>query len=114
MPVFAERHLLIEPRLGGLTKVEGVVETEYGPVPVSWEYTSGRLDFRIEVPPGVNATVHLPTAGNTPACVLDGATRTGEVTGRYLSLELKSGKHIGSTTMSPGAARNAPPRPDAR
>ena len=32
-----EKRLLIEPRLGDLTFAEGIVVTEFGPIPVSWK-----------------------------------------------------------------------------
>ena len=56
-----EKKLLIEPRLGDLTFAEGVVVTEFGPVPVSWKLTDEKsLDFKISIPEGINATIHFP------------------------------------------------------
>ena len=39
-----EKQLLIEPRLGDLSFAEGVVVTEFGPVPVSWRKSADGLD----------------------------------------------------------------------
>lgn len=57
-----EKKLLVEPRLGDLTFAEGIVVTEFGPVPVAWRKSpDGKsLDFNFIIPQGVTAEIHLP------------------------------------------------------
>jgi len=57
-----EKKLLIEPRLGDLTFASGVVVTEYGTVPVSWERSDNgkSLDYKISIPAGIHTTIHFP------------------------------------------------------
>ena len=54
-----DQRLVIEPRLGDLTRAPGVVVTDFGPVPVSWKRQGTELVFRFEVPQGIQATLRL-------------------------------------------------------
>jgi hypothetical protein len=96
------RRLLIEPRLGGLERAEGVVATEFGPVPVAWTGREDGLRFEVEIPAGVTATVGLPrhagwnsldVDGQPVALPADSATTAGP--SRFARVELKSGRHVG-------------------
>jgi hypothetical protein len=71
--VMKER-LLIEPRLGDLTFAEGIVVTEFGPIPVSWKKTDdGRsMVFDITIPEGVQAELHLPKLSENCRLTLNG------------------------------------------
>ena len=98
----ASKHLLIDPRLGDLVRAEGIVVTEFGPVPVSWKRSSDRLNFTFTVPEGVTATLHLPSHDGEAELKLDGAratvTRSDSST---LGVEVKSGPHQGILTFPP-------------
>jgi len=74
-PVWNQR-LVIEPRLGDLTSAEGVVVTEFGPVPVSWKRQDQELTFRFVVPKCIQTTLRLPDGGNLDA-LRNGTTRNG-------------------------------------
>ena len=96
-PVWNKR-IIIEPRLGDLNEAEGVVVTRHGPVPDAWKRaTDGRLDFESTVPDGETADLSIPRPSATPTLTIDGKV-IGEATarGRFLSVELRSGKHTGS------------------
>jgi hypothetical protein len=95
------KHLLIEPRLGDLTSLEGVVVTEFGPVPVSWKLVSGKLAFRIEIPAGVKATLRIPQMGDQAKMSVDGKPDEGKKEGRYIVIEVSSGKHTGNVMYTP-------------
>ena len=117
-PVSNQR-IVIEPRLGDLRHVEGTVVTEFGPVPVRWEKTDDgkMLTFEVEIPSDVRAEVRLPQLSETTLVVLNGQPIDMASTaddfkarqcGRFLVLELGSGKHVGvvqATSSGPPAAR---------
>jgi hypothetical protein len=94
------QRLLIEPRLGDLTQAEGVVVTEFGPVPVSWRRQGKELAFRFEVPQGVTATLRLPD-GDASTLMLDGARGQGRAEGRYVTWTAAEGAHEGRLVVSP-------------
>ena len=94
------RRLLIEPRLGDLTAAEGVVVTEYGPVPVSWKTGQGKLTFRVQVPDGLKATLRIPQMGSGARLMLDHQA-AGKPEGRYLVAEAGAGVHEGSVSFLP-------------
>jgi hypothetical protein len=90
----ANKHLLIDPRLGDLAAAEGTVVTEFGPVPVSWKNSSDRMDFELQVPDGVSATLRLPSCGGKATLVLD-----EHATNSATSVQVKSGRHKGTLTF---------------
>ena len=96
----ANRRLVIKPHLGYLKRVEGIVATEFGPVPVCWDRSGkdGQLQFEIEIPTGVAARVLIPRPSD-PATMLvnDRPVKpTAEASSRFLTVELGKGKHHGS------------------
>jgi hypothetical protein len=97
------KHLLIEPRLGDLTRAEGVVVTEFGPVPVSWKRQDNELVFRFEVPKGIQATLRVPD-GDADALVLDGKGVRAEMRDRYVTTSVGGGTHEGRLTVKPPPA----------
>ncbi len=71
----SERRILIEPRLADLKEAEGVVQTEFGLIPVTWKRTpEGALSFRFEVPRDVMARVAIPTRTDEPTLIVNGKT----------------------------------------
>ena len=94
------RKLLIEPRLGDLTSAAGTVVTEYGPVPVAWTVSAGRLDFTLTVPAGVTATVNVPRMGKKPRLTINGKAMLVRTQGRCLTLTLGAGEYGGTLTGS--------------
>lgn len=96
----ANRRLLVEPRLGDLKRAEGVVVTEFGPVPVRWERSNdnGRFRFEIEIPAGVTARVSLPKPAENTKPTIDGqaVNPLPESSPRFLDVELGPGKHQGT------------------
>ena len=94
------RRLLVEPRLGDLTRAEGVVVTELGPAPVSWRREGTNLTFRCEVPKGVQATLRVPD-GDAASLVLDGRRVRAAVQGRCAVALLGEGTHAGCIAVRP-------------
>jgi len=105
-PVWNKR-IIIEPRLGDLTSVEGVVVTRHGPVPVSWKVGDGKLTFQFEVPEGVKAALRIPQLGDNSRLVLDGKPGMGKAEGRYLAVEVGAGPHQGTLTFTKPVPRAA-------
>ena len=95
-----DKKLVIEPRLGDLTSAEGVVVTEFGPVPVSWQRQGHELTFRFEVPRGIQATLRLPD-GDAATLVMDGRKADASKQGRHVSVAVKEGAHQGRLTVAP-------------
>jgi alpha-L-rhamnosidase len=95
------KRIIIEPRLGDLTEVKGVVVTRHGPVAVAWKrMMGGQLNFKITIPDGVTASVSIPRPSIKPILTIDGKTeRSTEETNRFLIVELAQGEHTG--TISP-------------
>jgi alpha-L-rhamnosidase len=94
----ANKHLLIDPRLGDLASAEGTVVTEFGPVPVSWKMSSDHLDFEFTVPDGFTATLRLPSFDGKASLVLDSHPVTSTP-----SVEVKAGSHEGTLSFPAGA-----------
>jgi alpha-L-rhamnosidase len=95
----ANRRLLVEPHPGDLKRVEGVVVTEFGPVPVRWDRpgATGPLKFEIEVPAGATARLSLPRLSETAGASIDGRpiSRSRGSSRRFDPIELGAGKHRG-------------------
>jgi len=54
--------VLVRPRPGGgLSWAETRFQSVHGPIRVRWERTAGTLRLEVDVPPGVEAEVHLPS-----------------------------------------------------
>lgn len=68
----SEKKLLVEPRLGDLTMVQGKVVTEYGVVPVSWKKEDGVLYFEVDFPKGISGELHLPLPSTSYRLELNG------------------------------------------
>jgi alpha-L-rhamnosidase len=94
------KRLLINPRLGDLSRAEGTVVTEFGPVPVSWKTNAGHLDFAFTVPAGISASLRLPSFAGKAHLVLDQSpvTATGPDPAT-IRVELKPGPHLGTLTF---------------
>ncbi len=90
------KHLLVEPRPGDLTSAEGVVVTEFGPVPVAWSLASGEVRLSCTVPAGVNVTLRMPCPDkvSTVQVSFDGAPVMNPVRdGRHIVLTTAGGEH---------------------
>jgi hypothetical protein len=101
------KRLIIEPRLGDLQRAAGVVVTEHGPVSVSWTRAADGavLDFTLEVPAAVQATLSLPRLGKNAGIRLDGRRLDPAMLisrGRWIDLEVGSGRHTGRISGSSG------------
>jgi alpha-L-rhamnosidase len=94
-PVWKKR-LVIQPHLADLTRAEGVVVSEFGPVSVSWKRSGITLDFIVEVPSGANAELYLP-AGPTGHVLLNGKETPSRRQGRWRVLTLSTGRYAGSS-----------------
>jgi len=96
----ANKHLLIDPRLGDLSSAEGIVVTEFGPVPVSWKRSADQLDFAFQVPDGVSATLRLPSHYGKVKLKLDDIRAPVTISdASVMSVEVKSGPHKGTFTF---------------
>jgi hypothetical protein len=98
-----DRHLLIEPRLADLSRAEGLVVTEFGPVPISWKRQEKELAFRFEAPKDVKATLRLAD-GDPSSLVLDGRPAQARLQGRYVTATTGSGVHEGRLIVQPPPA----------
>jgi hypothetical protein len=98
------KRLLIEPRLGDLTSAEGVVVTEFGPVPVFWKLNGRDLSFKGEVPTGVIATLRIPE-GDIATWVCKGSQAVPRKDGRCVTTTIGPGKYEGDVRLvaSPAA-----------
>lgn len=94
-----DKKLLIEPRLADLTSAEGVVATEFGPVPVSWKRTGDELSFRFEVPDGVTATLRIP-GGDVSTWHMSGNADSPVKSGRCASVSVTAGRYQGKVRIS--------------
>ena len=102
-PVWNHR-LILEPRLGDLAAVEGIVVTEFGPVPVSWKRQGKELAFRFEVPQGSKATLRIPDT-EAASLKLDGRQLRVTAQGRYATVNVEAGPHEGRIAVK------SPPEP---
>ncbi len=90
-----KHQIIIEPHLADLTRAEGVVGTEFGPVPVSWRREKGALNFSVTVPPDISATLALPRDFAHSGITLDGKRVPGAIKDSRVTIELRSGSHSG-------------------
>jgi len=97
LPV-SDKQLLIEPRLGNLTRAEGTVATEFGPVPVSWNIAGGRLAFTLEIPHGIHAVLRIPDA-IASSLEIDGRQVSSATEGRHGVVALPGGRYSGRVTL---------------
>jgi len=88
-----ERKLLIEPHLGDLTQATGVVVTEFGVVPVTWETTGQELKLTLTIPPETKTTLALPYRPGHEQIRLDGRMVKGIRHGHRLEIPLNAGSH---------------------
>jgi alpha-L-rhamnosidase len=103
------KSLLIEPRLGDLTAASGTVETEFGPVAVSWKQAGWQWNYIIDnskLTAGTIIHLRLPVGnGNFSAELDDAALKAGihkvKHQGRWLDVPLTSGKHHGFWKLIP-------------
>ena len=109
-----ERRLLIEPRLGDLTSAEGIVVTEFGTVPVSWNVGTHTLDFHFVLPARVTAMVKVPHVGTKPRLTMNGKPISAAAQGRYFVLTLGPGLHAGTVAFTPVAPQPPAPQPIMR
>jgi hypothetical protein len=92
-PVWTKR-IVIEPHLGDLTKAEGVVVTEHGPVPIAWvRGDDGRTALTVNLPEGVRAQVRLRVHGGNGNVLVDGHPAAGAVQGGRVVFALGEGHH---------------------
>jgi len=95
------RHqIIIEPHLADLSQAEGVVVTEFGPVPVAWSNKDGVLRFKITVPANTEALVALPQQPTSGPSTLDGKIVTGTLQGTRCIFRLAAGEHSGECQNS--------------
>jgi hypothetical protein len=92
----ADRQILIEPHLGDLHEAEGVVVTEFGPVPISWHQADGELHFHVTITPDTEARLSLPAAPGQEEILLNGKPLRGTPVGTRLVLDLKAGDFAGA------------------
>jgi alpha-L-rhamnosidase len=103
-PIWNKR-IIIEPRLGDLKEAEGVVVTEHGLVPVSWQKKDDDqgLSFDFEIPSSVEANVSIPGVSEKPTLTINGEALVtkGEVVkraklgDRFITMQYGSGKYSG-------------------
>ena len=92
----AAKQIIIEPHLGDLTQVSGVVVTEFGPVPISWQRQGDGWEFSFTAPSPVKVTLRLPYKTGQKMVKLDGKTIKAAVKGSRLELVIGAGQHQGS------------------
>jgi len=101
-----DKQLLIEPRLGDLTFANGVVITALGAVPVSWKRSNDgkTLEYKVTIPSGIHASLHLPKLSDRTNLTLNGKVlfRNGvpvngtKIEGRWIVIQNISGECSGS------------------
>jgi len=89
----SSKQLRIEPHLGDLSRAQGTVITEYGPVPIAWTKTGVELKLTITIPTGINTTLSLPYRAGHESIRLDGKEVTGTPHGNRLEIPLSAGVH---------------------
>jgi len=105
------RHLMIQPEaVGDLDWVEASWETFRGPVRVSWHFQRELFGLDMDLPPGMTATVVLPTAsaeqvreGRSAASHAPGVRLMGAESG-HASFEVVSGRYEFRVLRAPSAA----------
>jgi alpha-L-rhamnosidase len=100
------KHSFIKPHIGGgLTGVSATLETYYGKISSSWKIQGSNLIFNVEIPVNTESTVYIPTSN--PGNILingrplsqQGSTFPSVVDGKYVRLELGSGKYEFKTEL---------------
>jgi len=91
-----KHQIILEPHLGDLTQAGGVVVTEFGPVPVSWNQDGRALRFKVTIPADTEAVLALPNRPAPERIELDGEQVQGTVQGIRRQVILPSGPHSGS------------------
>ena len=101
-----KKQIVVEPHLGDLTFARGVVVTELGPVAVSWKRSdqSKALLYKVNIPSGIQATLHLPWLSERTNLTLNGKVliRNGvpvnrtKTEGRWIIIQNISGEYSGS------------------
>lgn len=90
-----KKQIIIEPHLADLTHAEGVVVTEFGPVPIEWKNSDGALYFKVTVPEKIEAILSLPNKTGRDEISVDEKNVRGTVQGARRMVVLKSGPHSG-------------------
>ncbi len=90
-----QHQIIIEPHLADLTHAEGLVVTEFGPVPVAWNRTNGGLHFSLRIPAGTVARLALPAQPDRAQATLNGQVVNGSREGSRWVTNLKSGTYEG-------------------
>jgi hypothetical protein len=98
-----KKSILIEPRLNGLTEASGTVETEFGPVAVSWKLAGNQWNYMLDtskLTAGTSIHLRLPVGTGKSSAELDGAALKAGVhqakhQGRWLDMPLNLGEHRG-------------------
>jgi hypothetical protein len=103
-----KKKLLIEPRLGDLSFAEGVVVTEFGPVPVYWKKSDDgkTLSIKLSIPAGISTVVYFPKLSEKSGLIMNGSVLMKEgkpekgvkMNGRWIIVENVSGECIGTVT----------------
>jgi hypothetical protein len=103
------KSLLIEPRLADLIEASGTVETEFGPVTVSWKQEGRQWTYTIDTSKLTSGTaihLRLPVGTGKFSAELDGATLKAGAhkvnhQGRWLDVPLTLGEHTGFWKLTP-------------
>ena len=99
----AYREVLIRPRPGaGVSRASAAVETPLGRVATSWQLTGETFTLDVEIPPGTEAVLSLPTTDADSVTGLDSELSTaadGSVQAR-----IGSGRHQVTATHQPAQA----------
>ncbi len=92
--------ILVEPRLADLEHASGTVVTELGPVSVNW--VRGKLggSFKIIIPEGARAILHLPIGTASGSANVANKPRAAfKRRGRWLETKLSAGIYSGTWTL---------------
>ena len=87
------KELRVEPHLADLSRAQGTVITEYGPVPVTWTKAGEELNFTLTIPPGIKTRLSLPYRDGHESIRLDGQNVIGTHQGNRLEIPLRAGDH---------------------
>jgi len=99
----AYRELLIRPRPGaGVTRASAAVETPLGRVATSWQLTGDTFTLDVEIPPGAQAVLSLPTTEADSVSGLAGELGVGA--DGSVQARIGSGRHQVTATHRPAAA----------
>jgi alpha-L-rhamnosidase len=104
---FKDRHIVIEPRLGDLQRVEGTTLTSSGPVYARFHQAKKiPLSFQLEIPAGGVVDVALPRLIDSPTLTLNGQTlikkgipaENTAIDDRYIRFQIQPGLYEGTIT----------------